>query len=199
MECNVASHMILPIILTWRPHIGRYSQAEQWCLFICLHRFFGCIFLYFIMCEHNISAFKQYICAMSLSVQPHFFSFICVFDNILTSSHSYVFENFIVNIICTIILQLQYALSVSTWASKLIMVMTRERKVIIPECRERYQIIKGICGGLHYLHESRIFHLDLKPENVLLDNNMVPKITDFSLSRCFEEKIKPGQLSLQSS
>ncbi|VAI14874.1 unnamed protein product [Triticum turgidum subsp. durum] len=60
-----------------------------------------------------------------------------------------------------------------------------------PECRERYQIIKGICGGLHYLHESRIFHLDLKPENVLLDNNTVPKITDFSLSRCFEEKIKP--------
>ncbi|KAF8673443.1 hypothetical protein HU200_049008 [Digitaria exilis] len=50
-----------------------------------------------------------------------------------------------------------------------------------------YQIIKGICMGLHYLHENRIVHLDLKPSNILLDNNMVPKIADFGLSRCFDE------------
>ncbi|KAK8450647.1 hypothetical protein SEVIR_6G068800v4 [Setaria viridis] len=52
----------------------------------------------------------------------------------------------------------------------------------------RYQIIKGICQGLQYLHENRINHLDLKPENVLLDIDMEPKITDFGLSRCFDEK-----------
>ncbi|KAM3259891.1 hypothetical protein ACQJBY_051276 [Aegilops geniculata] len=51
------------------------------------------------------------------------------------------------------------------------------------EWRKRYQIINGICQGLNYLHENRIVHLDLKPENVLLDDNMVPKITDFGLSR----------------
>ncbi|VAI24244.1 unnamed protein product [Triticum turgidum subsp. durum] len=51
-----------------------------------------------------------------------------------------------------------------------------------------YQIIKGICEGLHYLHENHIVHLDLKPANILLDDNMVPKITDFGLSRCFDEK-----------
>lgn len=59
---------------------------------------------------------------------------------------------------------------------------------IIPEWKERYKIIKGICEGLHYLHETRTVHLDLKPENVLVDDNMVPKITDFVLSRCFEEQ-----------
>lgn len=53
--------------------------------------------------------------------------------------------------------------------------------------RKRYQIIKGICEGLHYLHASRIVHLDLKPANILLDDNMVPKIADFGLSRCFDE------------
>ncbi|KAF8673176.1 hypothetical protein HU200_048725 [Digitaria exilis] len=49
----------------------------------------------------------------------------------------------------------------------------------------RYQIIKGVCQGLSYLHQERINHLDLKPENVLLGPQMVPKITDFGLSRCF--------------
>jgi len=51
-----------------------------------------------------------------------------------------------------------------------------------------YQIIKGICNGLHCLHQNRIVHLDLKPTNILLDGDMVPKIADFGLSRCFNEQ-----------
>ena len=55
----------------------------------------------------------------------------------------------------------------------------------------RYKIIKGICCGLHYLHEecrpqnnnAFIIHLDLKPANILLDENMVPKLADFGLSK----------------
>ncbi|XP_044361994.1 cysteine-rich receptor-like protein kinase 27 [Triticum aestivum] len=46
-----------------------------------------------------------------------------------------------------------------------------------------YQIIKGICEGVHYLHQQRIIHMDLKPQNVLLDDNMTPRIADFGLSR----------------
>ncbi|KAL6654366.1 hypothetical protein ACP70R_007831 [Stipagrostis hirtigluma subsp. patula] len=50
----------------------------------------------------------------------------------------------------------------------------------------RYRLIEGICDGLCYLHNvERINHLDLKPENILLDVGMVPKITDFGLSRRF--------------
>ncbi|KAL6868104.1 hypothetical protein ACP4OV_014949 [Aristida adscensionis] len=49
----------------------------------------------------------------------------------------------------------------------------------------RYKIIKGICEGLEYLHQRRIFHLDLKPPNILLDQDMLPKIADFGLSRIF--------------
>ena len=57
----------------------------------------------------------------------------------------------------------------------------------------RYKIIQGICYGLRYLHEEwqlnvPIIHMDLKPANILLDNNMVPKIADFGISRCFDEK-----------
>ncbi|KAL6638418.1 hypothetical protein ACP70R_023913 [Stipagrostis hirtigluma subsp. patula] len=57
----------------------------------------------------------------------------------------------------------------------------------------RYKIIEGICNGLHYLHEAwkantPIIHMDLKPPNKLLDDNMVPKIADFGLSRLFGEE-----------
>ncbi|CAN6221022.1 unnamed protein product [Urochloa humidicola] len=55
----------------------------------------------------------------------------------------------------------------------------------------RYKIILGICHGLHHLHEewhtgTPIIHLDLKPENIFLNDNMVPKIADFGLSRLFD-------------
>ncbi|KAM0861975.1 hypothetical protein ACQ4PT_045541 [Festuca glaucescens] len=56
------------------------------------------------------------------------------------------------------------------------------------EWNERYVIIKGICKGLDYLlNEKRIYHMDLKPLNILLDSSMVPKITDFGQSR-YDEK-----------
>jgi serine/threonine protein kinase len=53
----------------------------------------------------------------------------------------------------------------------------------------RYEIIKGICSGLNFLHEEcRIVHLDLKPENILMDATMIPKIADFGLSRMFGDQ-----------
>uniref|UniRef100_M8C6B2 Cysteine-rich receptor-like protein kinase 28 n=1 Tax=Aegilops tauschii TaxID=37682 RepID=M8C6B2_AEGTA len=50
-----------------------------------------------------------------------------------------------------------------------------------------YKIIQGTCEGLNHLHngqEKPIFHLDLKPSHILLDNNMTPKITYFGLATC---------------
>uniref|UniRef100_A0A8I6XX19 Protein kinase domain-containing protein n=1 Tax=Hordeum vulgare subsp. vulgare TaxID=112509 RepID=A0A8I6XX19_HORVV len=49
-----------------------------------------------------------------------------------------------------------------------------------------YNIIKGAWKGLQYLHKGSdkpIYHLDLKPGNILLDKNMVPKLADFGLSK----------------
>ncbi|CAM0946675.1 unnamed protein product [Alopecurus aequalis] len=50
------------------------------------------------------------------------------------------------------------------------------------ERRNCSEIIKGICEGLYHPYVKRcIVRLDLKPANILLDDNMVPKIADFDL------------------
>ncbi|KAK8455437.1 hypothetical protein SEVIR_4G167400v4 [Setaria viridis] len=50
----------------------------------------------------------------------------------------------------------------------------------------RFNIALGTAKGLAYLHqdcESKIIHCDIKPENVLLDDNFLAKVSDFGLAK----------------
>lgn len=44
-------------------------------------------------------------------------------------------------------------------------------------------VIYGIVAGMSFLHEHKILHNDLKPSNILLDDDFHPKIADFGLSQ----------------
>ncbi|XP_015164880.1 G-type lectin S-receptor-like serine/threonine-protein kinase SD2-5 [Solanum tuberosum] len=54
----------------------------------------------------------------------------------------------------------------------------------------RQRIISDIAKGLAYLHEDcshKIIHLDIKPQNILIDQNFNAKISDFGLSKLIEK------------
>ncbi|KAJ4753400.1 Serine/threonine-protein kinase [Rhynchospora pubera] len=55
-----------------------------------------------------------------------------------------------------------------------------------PSWNQRFQVALGIARGLLYLHEecsTQIVHCDMKPQNILLDDNLTPKISDFGLAK----------------
>ncbi|XP_062158441.1 LEAF RUST 10 DISEASE-RESISTANCE LOCUS RECEPTOR-LIKE PROTEIN KINASE-like 2.1 [Alnus glutinosa] len=64
------------------------------------------------------------------------------------------------------------------------------------DCRLEWETIHkialGIARGLEYLHRgcnTRILHFDIKPHNILLDENFCPKISDFGLAKiCAKEE-----------
>ncbi|XP_031124013.1 G-type lectin S-receptor-like serine/threonine-protein kinase At1g67520 [Ipomoea triloba] len=56
--------------------------------------------------------------------------------------------------------------------------------------KRRINIIEGIAQGLLYLHmysRVRIIHRDMKVSNILLDENMNPKISDFGIAKILKQ------------
>ncbi|KAL6599921.1 hypothetical protein ACP70R_045572 [Stipagrostis hirtigluma subsp. patula] len=54
-----------------------------------------------------------------------------------------------------------------------------------------FEIVIGIARGLEYLHSgcsTRIVHFDIKPQNILLDQDFCPKISDFGLAKLCRQK-----------
>lgn len=61
-----------------------------------------------------------------------------------------------------------------------------EKQSDVIDWKTRYQVALGTARGLTYLHEKCrdcIIHCDIKPENILLDAQLCPKVADFGLAK----------------
>lgn len=54
--------------------------------------------------------------------------------------------------------------------------------------QEACHIFQQIISGIEYVHKLNIVHRDMKPENLLIDNEKTIKIVDFGLSNTFSDK-----------
>ncbi|KAK1313130.1 putative receptor protein kinase ZmPK1 [Acorus calamus] len=59
---------------------------------------------------------------------------------------------------------------------------------------KRFDIAVGTARALAYLHEEClewVLHLDVKPQNILLDDNYQPRVADFGLSKLLDRRVGP--------
>jgi eukaryotic-like serine/threonine-protein kinase len=55
---------------------------------------------------------------------------------------------------------------------------------------KKLKILREIAEGVVFLHDNGVIHRDLKPKNILLDDNLSAKITDLGIAKVLENKEK---------
>lgn len=53
--------------------------------------------------------------------------------------------------------------------------------------QRRIEMVEGACAGLAHAHRAGVVHLDIKPDNLMLDESGVVKVLDFGISRLQSE------------
>jgi len=69
--------------------------------------------------------------------------------------------------------------------------MIRRRAAIT--VRRRIELIEGACLGLAHAHRAGVIHLDIKPDNLMLDEAGVVKVLDFGISRVVQNETRTAQ------
>ncbi|KNC51953.1 TKL/SHK protein kinase [Thecamonas trahens ATCC 50062] len=70
-----------------------------------------------------------------------------------------------------------------------------------PEARafDELELVRGIASGMAALHAAKVVHRDLKPKNVLLTADLVPKIADFGFAKTRETMSRRAEQSIVGS
>ncbi|KAJ0802368.1 putative protein kinase RLK-Pelle-DLSV family [Helianthus annuus] len=99
------------------------------------------------------------------------------------SLHFFLFAMHVCNIYMTVLL-------VDFHINNCLFLTLDERRKAKLDWPRRFNIIEGIAQGLLYLHKysrMRVIHRDLKANNIMLDENMNPKISDFGMARMVKD------------
>jgi non-specific serine/threonine protein kinase/serine/threonine-protein kinase len=55
--------------------------------------------------------------------------------------------------------------------------------------RELLELFLQVCAAVHYVHEMRVIHRDLKPEHILVDGRGIARVLDFGLAQLFDPSL----------
>ncbi|XP_017980344.1 PREDICTED: rust resistance kinase Lr10 [Theobroma cacao] len=66
-------------------------------------------------------------------------------------------------------------------------IFAKDNKITL-SWQKMFDIALGVARGIEYLHrgcDMQILHFDIKPHNILLDKNFIPKVSDFGLAKLY--------------
>ncbi len=57
--------------------------------------------------------------------------------------------------------------------------------------RQRLELFRKICAAVHYAHQNLVVHRDVKPSNILVDENGEPRLLDFGIAKLLDPEAFP--------
>jgi WD40 repeat protein/serine/threonine protein kinase len=55
--------------------------------------------------------------------------------------------------------------------------------------RQQVTVLRDVAQGVHHAHKQGVIHRDLKPDNILVDGNNQPHVTDFGLAKMIGQNV----------